>query len=201
MPNAVPWSIENRLPPHNFHQPCRSKCDHHRSDFYLCDVVSQISRKDQGMQRAVLRARVIQSTFSPQPLPRFILLACTSMLASSAPLITKEVIARIQSSFKLGLIGDALALGGHYEYDARKILASGGYRDFSAPGEANNGIGWGTANYHPGKVAGDMTDSGWTLVRDPKPPGLTLLSHVRRCGPHAPGTPRRAQGNIQGLYV
>ena len=59
---------------------------------------------------------------------------------------TNDANARIKNAFKLGLIGDALALGGHYEYDARKIKASGGYRDFSAPGEANNGIGWGTAN-------------------------------------------------------
>ena len=27
-------------------------------------------------------------------------------------------------------------------------------------GKDNNGIGWGTANYHPGKVAGDLTDAG-----------------------------------------
>ena len=55
-------------------------------------------------------------------------------------------------------VGDALALGGHYEYDARKIRSNGGFANFSPPGEANNGIGWGTANYHPGKAAGDLTD-------------------------------------------
>lgn len=67
---------------------------------------------------------------------------------------------RIQNSFIAGLIGDALALGGHYEYDAAKIKRSGGFSNYSPPGQANNGIGWGTANYHPGKVAGDLTDAG-----------------------------------------
>jgi len=75
-----------------------------------------------------------------------------------------SALSRIQYSFKLGLIGDALSLGGHYEYDAKKIKASGGYADYAKPGEANNGIGWGTANYHPGKVAGDMTDAGEVAV-------------------------------------
>ena len=77
---------------------------------------------------------------------------------------TSSILSRIQYSIKLGLVGDALALGGHYEYDAKKIKASGGYADYAKPGEANNGIGWGTANYHPGKIAGDMTDAGEVAV-------------------------------------
>lgn len=77
---------------------------------------------------------------------------------------TGSILSRIQYSIKLGLVGDALSLGGHYEYDAKKIKASGGYADYAKPGEANNGIGWGTANYHPGKVAGDMTDAGEVAV-------------------------------------
>ena len=71
---------------------------------------------------------------------------------------------RIQNSFTAGLIGDALALGGHYEYDAVKIKQSGGYSNYSPPGKANNGIGWGTANYHPGKIAGDLTDAGEVAI-------------------------------------
>ena len=71
---------------------------------------------------------------------------------------------RVKRAFMYGLMGDALALGGHYEYDAKKIKASGGYANYAKPGEANNGIGWGTANYHPGKVAGDLTDSGEVAI-------------------------------------
>jgi ADP-ribosylglycohydrolase len=59
------------------------------------------------------------------------------------------------------LCGDALALGGHYEYDAKKLFDKvGEYKTFTEPGRDNNGIGWGTANYHPGKKAGDLTDAG-----------------------------------------
>lgn len=90
--------------------------------------------------------------------------------ATATVLLRKDIVNRIQNAFKLGLVADALSLGGHYEYDARKIQASGGYRDFAKPGEANNGIGWGTANYHPGKVAGDMTDAGEVA--------LMLLEHL-----------------------
>jgi hypothetical protein len=35
----------------------------------------------------------------------------------------------------------------------------GSYTELSAP-TVNYGVGWGRANYHPGKVAGDMTDAG-----------------------------------------
>lgn len=65
----------------------------------------------------------------------------------------------IRAAFIAGLIGDSLALGGHYEYDAHKIAQQiGSYRDFKAPGEGlggqTHGVGWGAANYHPGKIAG-----------------------------------------------
>lgn len=33
------------------------------------------------------------------------------------------------------------------------------YTEFHAP-TVNYGVGWGRANYHPGKVAGDLTDAG-----------------------------------------
>jgi len=68
--------------------------------------------------------------------------------------------ALIKNGIICGLIGDALALSSHYEYDARKIKERGGSADFAPPGASNNGIGWGTANYHPGKKAGDLTDAG-----------------------------------------
>ncbi len=67
---------------------------------------------------------------------------------------------RIQNAFKAGLIADSLALGGHYEYDAAKIKSRGGFENFAPPGKDNHGVGWGTANYHPGKTAGDLTDAG-----------------------------------------
>jgi len=68
---------------------------------------------------------------------------------------------RIEDAFIAGLVGDALALGSHYEYDAKKIRDKvGEYTKYHDPGKDNNGIGWGTANYHPGKVAGDLTDAG-----------------------------------------
>ena len=78
--------------------------------------------------------------------------------------------ARTKSSFLLGLMGDALALGGHYEYDAKKIKTSGGFQNYAPPGEANNGVGWGQANYHPGKTAGDLTDAGEVAIM--------LLAHL-----------------------
>jgi ADP-ribosylglycohydrolase len=77
----------------------------------------------------------------------------------------KRISNRVRRSFLTGLIGDALSLGGHYEYDARKIKAQvGRYLNYLPPGSDNNGIGWGTANYHPGKVAGDLTDAGEIAV-------------------------------------
>ena len=81
----------------------------------------------------------------------------TSSLTSSLA-ITRRL--RIKGAILGGLIGDSLALGGHYEYDS-KVIADriGSYRELSAP-TVNYGIGWGRANYHPGKIAGDMTDAG-----------------------------------------
>jgi len=72
---------------------------------------------------------------------------------------------RAKASFLGSLCGDALALGGHYEYDAKKIKQMvGSYTDYLGPGQgmggATHGVGWGSHNYHPGKVAGDGTDAG-----------------------------------------
>ena len=99
--------------------------------------------------------------------PRTLLLCLLAMLAAASRAlvpVSSSVASVVERAFIGGLIGDALALKGHYEYDARKIKASGGCRVYSSPGEANNGIGWGTANYHPGKVAGDLTDSGEVAI-------------------------------------
>ena len=65
----------------------------------------------------------------------------------------KSVFEKVEASFLAGLIGDSLALAGHYEYDAVKIKAHvGEYRNLMAPGEGmggkTHGVGWGSANYH-----------------------------------------------------
>ena len=84
----------------------------------------------------------------------------TTTTAAAAASSTSSRGARIKGAILGGLIGDSLALGGHYEYDA-KVIADriGSYRELSAP-TVNYGVGWGRANYHPGKIAGDMTDAG-----------------------------------------
>ncbi|MEM9079245.1 MAG: ADP-ribosylglycohydrolase family protein [Verrucomicrobiota bacterium] len=73
----------------------------------------------------------------------------------------------IRGSFFGAITGDALCLGTHYEYDARKIFEAYGrkpldryYSPGEATGGATHGIGWGEQNYHPGKSAGGTTDNG-----------------------------------------
>lgn len=73
----------------------------------------------------------------------------------------------IKGAFYGAIVGDALCLGSHYEYDAQKIYAAYGNKTiekFMSPGEkmggATHGIGWGERNYHPGKKAGGSTDYG-----------------------------------------
>ncbi|CEM03271.1 unnamed protein product [Vitrella brassicaformis CCMP3155] len=74
---------------------------------------------------------------------------------------------RIRGAFMGAVVGDALCLGSHYEYDANKILAAYGGKPiekYMAPGEhmggMTHGVGWGQRNYHPGKTAGEQTDYG-----------------------------------------
>jgi len=73
----------------------------------------------------------------------------------------------IRGAFFGAIVGDALCLGSHYEYDAPKIHEAYGGRPiekFMSPGELmggqTHGIGWGGRNYHPGKKAGGTTDYG-----------------------------------------
>ena len=73
----------------------------------------------------------------------------------------------IRGSFFGAIVGDALCLGSHYEYDAQKIWQAYGnapISKFMSPGEKmggqTHGIGWGERNYHPGKSAGGTTDYG-----------------------------------------
>ncbi len=73
----------------------------------------------------------------------------------------------IKGAFFGAIVGDALCLGSHYEYDAAKIFKAYGNKPldkFMSPGEMmgghTHGIGWGERNYHPGKTAGGTTDYG-----------------------------------------
>ena len=73
----------------------------------------------------------------------------------------------IKGAFFGAIVGDALCLGSHYEYDAKKIYEAYGQKPikkFMSPGEMmggeTHGIGWGQRNYHPGKKAGGTTDYG-----------------------------------------
>lgn len=73
----------------------------------------------------------------------------------------------IKGAFFGAIVGDALCLGSHYEYDAQKIYEAYGRKPiekFMSPGEMmggeTHGIGWGQRNYHPGKSAGGTTDYG-----------------------------------------
>jgi hypothetical protein len=85
-------------------------------------------------------------------------LAAAAAVAAVAAAPTRQ--SRARGALLAGLVGDSLALGGHYEYDAKVILEQhGSYTELAAP-RTNYGVGWGRANYHPGKIAGDMTDAG-----------------------------------------
>jgi hypothetical protein len=91
--------------------------------------------------------------------------AAAGTTTASSPWPPSGVRARVVATFAAALAGDALSLGAHYEYDAAVIAARvGRYERFHAPGEGlggtTHGVGWGRANYHPGKVAGDLTDAG-----------------------------------------
>ncbi|MAD41806.1 MAG: ADP-ribosylglycohydrolase [Arcobacter sp.] len=74
---------------------------------------------------------------------------------------------KLKGAFFAAIVGDALCLGSHYEYDAQKIYKAYGNKPiekFMSPGEMmggeTHGIGWGQRNYHPGKSAGGTTDYG-----------------------------------------
>jgi len=78
---------------------------------------------------------------------------------------------KIEGAFFGALVADALTLGTHYEYDAKKIKQFYGQIDkYYAPGEKTggqtHGVGWGARNFHggngrgPAKKAGEQTDYG-----------------------------------------
>ena len=78
---------------------------------------------------------------------------------------------KIRGAYFGSVVADALTLGTHYEYDAKRIKSFYGSIDrYFAPGEKTggetHGIGWGSRNYHGGngrgspKKAGENTDYG-----------------------------------------
>jgi len=84
---------------------------------------------------------------------------------------TPAVSSQIEGAFFGALVADALTLGTHYEYDAKKIKQFyGNIEKYYAPsdktGGETHGIGWGQRNYHggngrgPAKMAGEQTDYG-----------------------------------------
>ena len=88
-------------------------------------------------------------------------------VASAAP--TKQ--SQIKGALLGALVGDALTLGTHYEYDAKKIRKFYGKIDqYYSPGQKTggetHGVGWGARNFHNGngrgapKKAGEQTDYG-----------------------------------------
>lgn len=138
---------------------------------YRTAVVSCWSADEvQPLVAALCGMRVASTRVGARTLVRRATLLATMALARATPssppaapprFPPSPVAARVRVAFLGGLAGDALALAGHYEYDARIIAAKhgGSVTNYAAPG-SNHGVGWGTANYHPGKVAGDLTDAG-----------------------------------------
>jgi len=84
--------------------------------------------------------------------------------------ISRRVRDRLEGAVFGALVGDALALSAHYEYDSEKIWrAYGGQviRSFDKPGSRNRTPGWAggePTNFHPTKGAGDLTDYGDNAV-------------------------------------
>ena len=97
------------------------------------------------------------------------LLAAAALAAPAAAEPAKE--SRMKGALYGALVADALTLGTHYEYDAKRIRDFYGSLDrYYAPGERTggetHGVGWGARNFHggngngPPKKAGEQTDYG-----------------------------------------
>ena len=66
--------------------------------------------------------------------------ALTNFVRTSSTVLEKDKRIRVEDAIVAGLVGDALALGSHYEYDAKKIKDKvGSYTNFHEPGKDNNG--------------------------------------------------------------
>ena len=94
-------------------------------------------------------------------------LCCAAGAAQLGAAAAANKASRIQGALFGTLVADALCLGSHYEYDAKKIKAAYGGKTidrYLAAGERmggqTHGVGWGKRNYHPGTKSGDQTDYG-----------------------------------------
>lgn len=92
-------------------------------------------------------------------------------MAAPAAKIAPSIASKMKGAFFGAVVTDAMSLGTHYEYDAKKIRQFYGAIDrYYAPGEKTggetHGIGWGGRNFHngngvgPAKKAGECTDYG-----------------------------------------
>lgn len=111
--------------------------------------------------------RVFAGAWGPWPVVLFALLEAPLCSGEEEP----SKASRMKGAFFGAVVTDALSLGTHYEYDAKRIKQFYGDIDrYYAPGEKTggqtHGIGWGARNYHngngvgPAKRAGETTDSG-----------------------------------------
>ena len=72
---------------------------------------------------------------------------------------------RMKGAMLGSLVADALTLGTHYEYDAKRIFDFYGKLDkYYAPGERTggetHGVGWGARNFHNGNGNGPPKKAG-----------------------------------------
>ena len=82
---------------------------------------------------------LLQKSFQTRHLRGLVLISfsCLSSLTSAAMSSAPTSVERkkIEDAFIAGLVGDALALGSHYEYDAKKIKEKvGEYTKYHDPG-------------------------------------------------------------------
>jgi hypothetical protein len=105
-----------------------------------------------------------------------------------SPVHSLDISDNVKGAIFGALSADALCLGSHYEYDAKKIKQAYGGQNidrFLSPGEGmggqTHGVGWGARNYHPGKRAGDNTDYGEQNVIL-----MEYLANAYIAGKHAP---------------
>ena len=119
--------------------------------------------------RAMRPLRTARATIPARPLLFTVFFASLAGVKGVvAPIDQKD---RIRGAFFGAVVADALTLGTHYEYDAKKIKQFYGPIDrYYAPGEKTggetHGVGWGARNFHggngqgPAKTAGEGTDYG-----------------------------------------
>jgi len=118
-----------------------------------------------------MSASLVGTMRHPLALVQFLAIVLASCHLAWAAEQEPSTQSRMKGAFFGAVVADALSLGTHYEYDAKRIRSFYGRIDrYYAPGEKTggqtHGIGWGARNYHggngvgPAKRAGETTDSG-----------------------------------------